>query len=197
MDLAVGFLMILFALNPVGKASALISHLHLLEPPRRRLIVIRELFLGLAIMIIFLAAVALILKHRGSSPLLVTAGGAVLMLMGVRRIAFGSGILAEVPAEREPLLYPLAFPYIAGPAVLAAELFLIARDPGRWAVWGAASYLAWGASALLLYHSPKVRGVLGRTGVRVCETVAGFGLLVLALELFLYGSFEAAGFLKV
>lgn len=197
MDLAVSFLMILFALNPVGKASALISHLHRLPPPRRRLIVIRELLIGLAIMMVFLSAMTLLLRHLGSSPLLVTAGGVVLLLMGVRRIAFGSSIIPEVPAAREPLFYPLALPYIAGPAVLAAELFLIARDPERWAVWGTGSYLAWSVSALLLYHSPTVRAFLGRTGVRVCETVAGLGLLVLSLELFLYGSFEAPGLVRI
>ncbi|QAY75724.1 MarC family protein [Sphingosinicella sp. BN140058] len=197
MDLLLAFLMILFALNPVGKASLFIAELHLLEPAVRRRIVLRELALALIVMASFLAAATVALERIGRAPLLVAAGGLVLAVMGARRLLYGGGGISVEAARRDRLFFPLAFPFIAGPSVLAAELVLVARDPTRWPGWGTAAYLAWIVSGVLLYASPRVQASLGPRGVRLVEIVAGVGLLLLAVEIFLYGSLEAPGFLPV
>src|SRR3569623_3252838 len=196
MDLLLAFLMLLFALNPAGKASLFISELRLVDPVRRRRSAVRELLIALLLIGGFLAAATLLLQQVQGSLILV-AGAVVLAAMGLRRIFLGTGVVRFAAAQGDAILFPLAFPYIAGPAVLAAELVLAARAPARWPVWAPASYLAWFASAFILYHSQRVQASLGARGVRLVELVSGLGLLLLAGEIFAFGSLGAPGLIAV
>jgi multiple antibiotic resistance protein len=84
-------------------------------------------------------------------------------------------------------------PYTAGPSVLATELILVSREPGRWPVWLAAVCLAWLASATILYLANNLRRLLGQRGITALERLMGMLLVLVAVEMLMQGAAQYLG----
>ena len=97
--------------------------------------------------------------------------------------------------DGEPFIVPLAIPYVAGPSVLATELFLMSREPDRWPEWLLATTLAWVAAAAILLLGGQVVGWLGRRGLIAMERLMGMILVAIAIQMLLNGltAFLGAG----
>jgi multiple antibiotic resistance protein len=135
------------------------------------MIITRELLIALAILIGFLFAGPHILAAlQISSAALTAAGGIVLLLIAIRMIFPTLERSLRDDVVGEPFVVPLAVPYTAGPSVLATELLLISREPDRWSVWLAALFLAWLASATVLYLASDLRKLLGKRGLTALGT---------------------------
>jgi small neutral amino acid transporter SnatA (MarC family) len=94
---------------------------------------------------------------------------------------------ASEQIEGEPFIVPLAIPYVAGPSILATELLLMSREPGRWPTWLIAMTLAWAATAVILLMASRVRGYLGQKGMIAIERLMGMVLVAIAIQMFLSG----------
>jgi small neutral amino acid transporter SnatA (MarC family) len=149
--------------------------------------VVRELLVAYAVMVafLFIGKPALGLLHI-SEPALTIAGGLILFLIALRMV-FPS---PDRPGEEvigEPLVVPLAVPYIAGPSLLASELLLVSREPDRWADWLVALTAAWAVTAVVVLAGSRLAARLGPRGFVALERLTGMVLVAVAVQMFLTG----------
>ncbi len=176
-------------MDPLGNIPIFLSVLAKVAPERRRKILIRELFIALAVMLVFLFAGPSILRGLGLSSEAVTiAGGLVLMIIAIRMI-FPSrgGIMGDEEDDEEPLVVPMAVPMIAGPSVLATLVLLTESGPDRTIYWLAALVGAWLVTALILLSSQFFFKFLGNRGLKAIERLMGMILVSISVQMLLNG----------
>jgi multiple antibiotic resistance protein len=176
-------------MDPLGNIPIFLSVLAKVAPERRRRILIRELFIALAVMLVFLFAGPPILKVLGlSSEAITIAGGLVLMIIAIRMI-FPSrgGIMGDEEGDEEPLVVPLAVPLIAGPSVLATLVLLTESGPDRTIYWLAALFGAWLLTAVILLSSQFFFRMLGSRGLKAVERLMGMILVSISVQMLLNG----------
>jgi multiple antibiotic resistance protein len=188
MTLLSAAVLLFFVMDPLGNVPLFLSALRQVEPARYRIVIVRELFIALVILVVFLFAGRYLLGLLRVSPAALTAGGGlILLLIAVRMVFPTSERSLREEVEGEPLVVPLAVPYTAGPSMLATELLFMSREPDRWAVWLGAVVLAWLASAFILYFAANLRRLLGERGLTAVERLMGMLLVVVAVEQLMQG----------
>ena len=184
------FLLIL-VMDPFGNVPLFLSVLKSIAPERRRRVIVRELLIALAFLILFLFAGRYLLAIIGlSEAVLTVAGGIVLFLIALRMVfpPVGGAFAADVDAsDGDPLLVPLAVPFVAGPSALASILFLMSSDPSRWLDWLTAVILAWAVTGLILFFSASLAELLKRRGLVAIERLMGMVLIAIATKMVLTG----------
>jgi MarC family membrane protein len=188
MTLASAIVLIFLVIDPFGNVPFFVSALQQVAPERRRLVVIRELLIAYVVMVVFLFFGDPLLRILGiSNPALTIAGGVILFLIALRMVFPIRGREAE-DIEGEPLIVPLAIPYVAGPSVLAVELLLMSDEPGQWPTWLLAITVAWAASSLIVVFGSQIVDRLGRRGLIAIERLMGMILVAIAIQMFLTGA---------
>jgi len=100
----------------------------------------------------------------------------------------GSGESAYgVEPGREPLIFPLAVPLLAGPSAMATVLLLASRQPDRIMEWIGALSAAMLVSGLTLVMADRIRKLLGDSVVSAIEKLMGLVLTAIAVEMVLAG----------
>jgi small neutral amino acid transporter SnatA (MarC family) len=159
-----------------------------IEPRRARVIVLRELFIALAILTLFLFGGQVILNVlQISEPALSVAGGVILFLIAIKMIFGGAREIFRESPGGEPFVVPLAVPLIAGPSAAATVLLLMARDPTRWLHWLTALVCAWFVTGAILLFAASFSRVLGQRGLGAVERLMGMLLTTVAVQMFLSG----------
>jgi len=136
MSLLSATVLLFLVIDPFGNAPFFLCVLQEVAPERHKKIIIRELFIALGVLVIFLLFGHHLLAFLHiSKPSLSIAGGIVLFLIAIRMI-FGTLQKAfEGDPEGEPFIVPLAIPSVAGPSAIATLLLFMAREPSKWPVW--------------------------------------------------------------
>ena len=187
MTLVSAFMLLFLVIDPFGNIPFFVAALSQVEPRRHRLVLVRELLIALAVMVTFLFMGQQLLRVLGiSDPALTIAGGVILFLIAVRMI-FPPARSHQEDTDGEPLIVPLAIPYIAGPSVLAAELLLMSKEPERWPTWLLAVFLAWVTTATIVMLGSKLVARLGKRGLIAIERLMGMVLVAIAIEMLLTG----------
>lgn len=184
-------------MDPFGNAPLFLAVLQGVAPERHARIIVRELFIALGVLIVFLlfGRYLLALLHI-SEPSLSIAGGIVLFLIAIRMV-FGTLQKAfEGDPQGEPFIVPLAIPAIAGPSAIAVELLFMAREPSKWAIWLLALLIAWLATAAALLVSARLNRLLGERGLRALQHLMGLILTAIAVEMLVSGIQVAFGLAK-
>ena len=75
------------------------------------------------------------------------AGGVILLIIAMRMIFASGGEIYATDGGREPMIFPLAVPLLAGPSAMATVLLLASRQPDRLLSWVGALTLASAALA--------------------------------------------------
>jgi multiple antibiotic resistance protein len=185
--LSAAFLLFL-VMDPLGNVPLFLPALKHVAPERRRYVVMREAFLALAVLIVFLFTGRLILELLHiSEPALSTAGGVILLLIAIRMIFPTADKSLREEVAGEPFLVPLAIPYIAGPSALATELLLISREPEKWHYWLLALIIAWTLSTVILYFASGMSHLLGENGLVAMERLMGMVLITISVEMLMSG----------
>ena len=180
--------LLFFVMDPLGNIPLFLAALTSVEPPRRFRVAARELVIAYGVLILFLFAGSSILKTLGiSEPALTIAGGIVLFLIALKMVFPAvHGPLGE-ETDGEPLVVPLAIPYVAGPSALATVLLLSSQAPERRADWFVAITVAWGASADILLTGSRLALLLGTRGLMAIERLMGMVLVASAVQMVLDG----------
>lgn len=185
--LSVAFALFLL-MDPIGNIPLYITFLKGLEPKRQRIVILRELFIALVIIIVFnfIGDVLMQFLHIENDTIQI-AGGIILFLICLRMIFPSEHNASEkLPRDTEPFIVPLAVPLIAGPSVLAAVMIYAKQESNPWILLGAI-LLAWLASLIILLSSSLLKRILGWRGILALERLMGLVLILISVQMFMSG----------
>lgn len=200
----VAFTTFFITVGPVDVAfvfAALSSHLTLEQ--RRRMAVRGTLLAGLILLpILFFGERALTFLGI-SFPALETAGGILLLLIGIDMVFARSsgGFMTTKEEEQEARgrsdlsVFPLATPLIAGPGAMGAAVLMMGRAGDAWqaqAVVLAALLAVLVLMLVCLLVAVHIQRYLGATGAHVLSRVFGVLLCALAVQ-FIFDGVAASG----
>ncbi|SON51348.1 YhgN family NAAT transporter [Vibrio tapetis] len=187
MDIIAATTMLFLIMDPFGNLPIFSSVLRHIPPKKRRIILIRELLIALAIMMTFLWAGDSILKFLNLSSQAVSISGALILLMVSLKMIFPSSSSPIVAAGEDPFIVPLATPLLAGSSLIATLILLAQQDTSRMYDWSLAVFLAWFASALILGGGELIERIVGDKILKALERLMGMLLLMIAVQMFLNG----------
>lgn len=182
------FILLLLVLDPFGALPIFISVMNGVAPERRSRVALRESLIAFAILLGFMLAGSgfLALMHLSERSLEV-AGGVILLIIAIRMIFTHEGAQQDAASGREPLVFPLAVPLLAGPSAMATVLLLASRQPDGMASWIAALSLAMALCGAVLVAAERIRRWVGDAMVAATEKLMGLVLSALAVEMILAG----------
>ena len=181
-------LLLFLILDPLGNIPVFLSILKPLTPARRRIVLMREMLIALGVLFAFLwgGIYVLELMHLRQESVSI-AGGIVLFLIGLKMI-FPSpeGMFGETP-DGEPFIVPLAIPLVAGPSGMASVMLLGSQEPDRMGDWSLALFLAWLATAAILFSATRLYKVLGQAFLVAVERLMGMLLVAISVQMLMDG----------
>jgi multiple antibiotic resistance protein len=200
MDAAAVALATFFAtIGPLDVAAIFAALTAADDPSRKRSMAVRGVLIGGVILLVFALMGELVLRSFGISlAALRTAGGILLLLIGIDMVFARSsgGTSTTKEEEREAMaktdiaVVPLATPLIAGPGAMGAAILLMADASGnliRQAVVVGSLLTIVLLTLVLLLLANKVHKLLGVTGMHVVTRVFGVLLCALAVQFFFDG----------
>jgi MarC family membrane protein len=181
--------LLLLVLDPLGSLPVFIAVMRQVPPERRTRVALRESAIAFGVLLLFMATGQAFLElMRLSERSLEVAGGVILLIIAMKMIfASGGELYAGDGSTREPLIFPLAVPLLAGPSAMATVLLLASRQPDRLLHWVGALTVAMAVSALVLLGADRIRKWLGHSMVSAIEKLMGLVLTAIAIEMILAG----------
>jgi MarC family membrane protein len=197
---ASAFILLLLVLDPFGTLPVFLSVLSGVAPKRRPWVALREAIIAFLVLLGFmLGGDAFLRVMRLSERSLEVAGGVILLLVSIKiifssgRQLFGGDSVVAAQQEsaasrhREPFVFPIAVPLLAGPSAMATVLLLASRQPAQMWDWILALSGAVGVCALVLLASEPLHRWLGDSVVQAIEKLMGLVLCAIAVEMILAG----------
>jgi len=171
-------------MDPFGNIPVFLTMLEKVTPDRRRMIITRELFIALGVIVVFIFCGRYLMSFLGLDQAAVSiAGGIILFLIGLRMVFPPAERPAATDIEGEPFIVPLAIPLIAGPSLLAVLMLWSTAEPGRLHHLLLAAIIAWGVTFLVLFSATLLIRFLGRRGLVAIERLMGMVLVALSVQL--------------
>ncbi len=182
------FVLLLLVLDPFGSLPIFVSVLQGVAPERRRRVALREVVIAFCVLLAFmLGGQGFLGLMRLSERSLEVAGGVILLIIAIRMIFTGGAEVYANETGREPYIFPLAVPLLAGPSAMATVLLLASRQPERLWSWVGALTLAMAVSGGVLLAAGRIRRWLGASMVSAIESLMGLVLTAVAVEMILAG----------
>jgi multiple antibiotic resistance protein len=179
---------LLLIMDPFGNMPVFLSVLERVPANRRRKVLVRELFLALALIVVFIFSGRYVMWFFSLKQEAVSiAGGIILFLIALRMVFPSSEVRPESNPDTDPLLVPLAVPLIAGPSLLAVLLLFATAEPRRLGLLLLAALLAWFVTFIILLSSTFITRLLTKRGLMAVERLMGMILVALSVQLFLEG----------
>ncbi len=185
---ASALVLLLLVLDPLGGLPIYITIMRGVAPARRRWVAVREVGIAFVVLFAFMFfGDAFLRVMRLSERSLEVAGGVILAMVAIRMIFASGSTVYGIEEGREPLIFPLAVPLLAGPSAMATVLLLASRQPARLMEWVAALTVAMIVSGAVLLLAGRIRRLLGDSVVSALEKLMGLVLTAIAVEMILAG----------
>jgi MarC family membrane protein len=182
------FVLLLLVLDPFGSLPIFISVLGGVAPQRRTRVALREVAIAFAVLMAFMVGGQGFLDlMRLSERSLEVAGGVILLVIAMKMVFVGGDGMYPTDSAREPFIFPLAVPLLAGPSAMATVLLLASRQPGRMLEWVGAVSAAMGVCGIVLLSADRLRRWLGPSMISAIEKLMGLVLMAIATEMILAG----------
>jgi len=91
----------------------------------------------------------------------------------------------KVP-QREPFIFPLALPAVAGPGAITAVM-IYSQQVSSPFLMVVPIFAAWLCTALVLLASANIKNFLGQKGLTACERLGGMVISLIAVQMFTSG----------
>ncbi|KNZ34362.1 MAG: membrane protein [Methylibium sp. NZG] len=182
------FILLLLVLDPLGSLPVFIPIMRDVPAARRRWVALREV--GIAFLVLFAFMFfgdAFLRVMRLSERSLEVAGGVILLMVSIRMIFSHADGVYGTSDGKEPFVFPLAIPLLAGPSAMATVLLLASRQPERVMTWVGALSCAMLVSGAVLLLCERIRRLLGDSVVAALEKLMGLVLTAIAVEMILAG----------
>ncbi len=190
MDILSTAILLLFILDPFGNVPLLLSILKNIDPAKHRKIIIREMLIGLFILVVFLFFGERFLSIFGLETQAITIAGGIIFFVISLKMIFpdpnGHSLFVS-SSDEEPLVVPIAIPMISGPASIATLMLLAKSHPTEIGSILVSVLIAWFVTSVILLSSPKLYKLLKRRGLTAMERLMGMLLLMMAVEMFIRG----------
>jgi len=182
------FILLLLVLDPLGSLPIFIPVMRDVAPKRRPWVALREVGIAFGVLFAFMVLGDAFLRvmHLSERSLEV-AGGVILLMVAIRMIFSHGGGVYGTPEGREPMIFPLAIPLLAGPSAMATVLLLASRQPDRLLTWVGALTCAMAVSLTVLLLCHRIRRWVGDSVVCATEKLMGLVLTAIAVEMILAG----------
>jgi MarC family membrane protein len=185
---ASALVLLLLVLDPLGGLPVYMTIMRGVAPARRRWLAVRETGIAFIVLFAFMFFGDDFLRvMRLSERSLEVAGGVILAMVAIRMIFASGSTVYGIEEGREPLIFPLAVPLLAGPSAMATVLLLASRQPARLMEWVAALSVAMIVSGAVLLLAGHIRRLLGDSVVSALEKLMGLVLTAIAVEMILAG----------
>lgn len=179
---------LILIMDPLGNIPLFLSILKSVPAAKRRQIILRESFIALVILVLFLLFGQYILEAMHiSQPALAIAGGIILFLISIKMIFPSNGHDDQQKQAVEPFIVPLAVPLIAGPSTMTMVILLASQAPYNIPRWLLALFAAWLITTTILVFADFLRKILGERGLIAIERLMGMILTTMAVQMFLTG----------
>lgn len=181
-------ILLTFVLDPFGNIPILLAILKDMDTKRRYRIIIREVLIGLAILLIFLflGDEFLNIFHLETEAVTI-AGGVIFFIIGLKMIFPPPKGMPIFPVDTEPMVVPIALPMIAGPSALATLILLSHNSPDKSTETLIALLIAWAVTSGLFLVSPFLYKILKEKGLSALERLMGMLLLIMSIQMFING----------
>lgn len=181
-------ILLVLVIDPFGNVPLVNAVLSGTAPGRRKRVVLRECAIAFALLIAFMYFGQSFLQLMNlSETSLSIAGGIILFMIAIRMVfghpdgAFGAGPVGE------PLIVPVAVPFIAGPSALATVMLMATREPSKTGTWAAAITVTMLVSTLVLASGERLQRWMGDRAMTAIERLMGLILTAIAIEMLLGG----------
>lgn len=181
-------LLLFLILDPLGNIPVFLGLLEPLPAARRRMVLLRELLIALGVLFGFLwgGIHVLQLMHLRQESVSI-AGGIVLFLIGLKMIFPSPEGMFGGSGQGEPFIVPMAIPLIAGPSGMASVMLLGSQEPERMGDWSLALFIAWAATAVILFSATYLYKILGRPVLIAIERLMGMLLVAISVQMLMDG----------
>jgi len=181
-------ILLLLVLDPLGSLPIFIPIMRGVPAARRRWVALREVAIAFGVLVAFMFLGETFLRvMRLSERSLEVAGGVILLMVAIRMIFSHEGGVYGTPEGKEPLIFPLAVPLLAGPSAMATVLLLASRQPDKLMTWVGALTVAMAVSGAVLLLCDRIRRWVGDSVVSAIEKLMGLVLTAIAVEMVLAG----------
>ncbi len=182
------FVLLLLILDPFGNLPFFIAVTRKLPSRRRLPVALREIGIAYVVLLAFMFGGHGFLELMNlSQPSIEVAGGVILLLVAIKMIFSTTSEIFGGHDGREPLIFPLAVPLLAGPSALATVLLLASRQPGEIWTWVGALSSAVAVTGGLLLMSETLLKWLGDSVMNAAEKLMGLILTAIAVNMLLSG----------
>ena len=182
------FILLLLVLDPLGSLPVFIPIMRDVPAARRRWVALREVGIAFVVLFAFMFfGDAFLRVMRLSERSLEVAGGVILLMVSIRMIFSHADGVYGTSDGKEPFVFPLAIPLLAGPSAMATVLLLASRQPERVMTWVGALSCAMLVSGAVLLLCERIRRWLGDSVVAALEKLMGLVLTAIAVEMILAG----------
>lgn len=178
-------LLLFIVLDPFGNLVTINALLHKLDARKRRWIMLRESLIALIILMGAVYAGGPIMRALGLKPYALGVAGGIVLFMIAMGMVFPAKRMVDEDDLGDPLIVPIAMPFIAGPSTISFIL-LLSQKHERSLVAGAV-FIAGMASAIILTLSPAIYARLGHRGSRAMERLMGMLLVMMSVQMVLDG----------
>ncbi len=179
-------LLLILVMDPGGNLPMFVSLLKKQSGEGYRRIVLRESLIALAVLFLFLIFGETILELLQVSEPSLGIGGAVILFLIALKMVFGAPVMySDQNHEKEPVIVPLAIPLLAGPSAITTVILVQSSQPIL--VGAFALLLAWGAATVILLVGRQLARLLGNHVLDAVESLMGFLLAIIAVEMFVKG----------
>lgn len=185
-NLSIVFYMVFSSLGSIPLFVSLLKHF---SKKRQQQIIVRECYLALVTLVLFVIFSGKIFQFLEiSSYVFPTIGGVLLLAVGLQMFfAPFTTNTDEGHSKSEPLFFPLAFPVLTGPAVITTSLSYLENPAySLQAVW-IGILIAWFFSTITLLSSSFFNRILGMAGLFALERIFSIIILLLSMKLILKG----------
>ncbi len=182
-------LTLFLVMDSLGNIPLFISVLRNVDDRRRGAVIVREMFIALGVLTLFLFFGRFLLNGLQISEESLSMGGGVVLFLIALKMIFptAENSMATGVPHGDPVVVPLAVPLIAGPSSIATVMLIATQHPDRMPVWFLALFLAWSASCLILVSADRLRRRLGTSFLTAIERLMGMILVTLSFEMLISG----------
>ena len=184
--------LLFIVIDPLGLIPIVHGLLKGYSNKRKAIILARESFFSLVILLFFLLVGNKFLDFLGLEVSTLNISGGILLFMVALGMIFPnkSVMTSDCASKREePFIVPIAVPLMAGPSSIAIILVQTARANEAHSMFelGAAIFVACVSAGVIMVLSQYILKFLGERGMMAMERLMGMVLILISVQMFMNG----------